>query len=190
MTMTTLRAAAAMLLISTAAMIAGCQDRTGPTVPPATPTAGDPTVEVETSSADQAQVDALVQPYLDLRQLLADDQMQGVPEAFAAIRVEAQQLSDSEDARVQSLARTLAKGANAEPQDLEQARKAFTDVSTAMIDLVKAVPPTGAAAETLYVAYCPMVKASWLQKTEEVANPYMGQKMLACGEVTETIGPK
>jgi hypothetical protein len=29
--------------------------------------------------------------------------------------------------------------------------------------------------------YCPMVKASWLQKETDIKNPYMGKAMLICG---------
>ncbi len=32
-------------------------------------------------------------------------------------------------------------------------------------------------------AYCPMVKASWLQTDRAIRNPYMGRAMLSCGEL-------
>ena len=32
------------------------------------------------------------------------------------------------------------------------------------------------------LAYCPMVKASWLQKGDTIRNPYYGSAMLECGE--------
>ncbi len=42
-------------------------------------------------------------------------------------------------------------------------------------------------AEKIYVYYCPMVDASWLQKEEGTRNPYYGAKMLKCGSVREEI---
>jgi Cu(I)/Ag(I) efflux system membrane fusion protein len=30
--------------------------------------------------------------------------------------------------------------------------------------------------------------ATWLQDSEEIANPYFGEMMLGCGEIQETIG--
>ena len=32
------------------------------------------------------------------------------------------------------------------------------------------------------LAFCPMVKRSWLQKDEKIRNPYFGSTMLECGE--------
>ena len=37
--------------------------------------------------------------------------------------------------------------------------------------------------------YCPMQDASWLQKGEETANPYMGSSMLQCGTPKRTFQP-
>lgn len=34
----------------------------------------------------------------------------------------------------------------------------------------------------LIKVYCPMVKATWVQKTGNIANPYLGKSMLDCGE--------
>jgi hypothetical protein len=34
------------------------------------------------------------------------------------------------------------------------------------------------------VAYCPMVRKSWVQMDGPLANPYYGSAMLGCGEFT------
>ena len=39
----------------------------------------------------------------------------------------------------------------------------------------------------VYLEYCPMAKASWLSSEKEISNPYLGNKMLKCGSVKETI---
>jgi Cu(I)/Ag(I) efflux system membrane fusion protein/cobalt-zinc-cadmium efflux system membrane fusion protein len=39
----------------------------------------------------------------------------------------------------------------------------------------------------LAVAYCPMVKANWLQVGDAIANPYMGQQMSTCGTVQRKV---
>jgi RND family efflux transporter MFP subunit len=41
--------------------------------------------------------------------------------------------------------------------------------------------------QELSVAYCPMAKASWLQRGEAIANPYMGQAMSTCGIVQKKL---
>jgi hypothetical protein len=71
-----------------------------------------------------------------------------------------------------------------ETQDAEHQRDHFGDLSTNVLSLVKAF---GANQEETYVQYCPMVKKSWLSNNKAIKNPYYGDKMLACGKVTETL---
>ena len=71
---------------------------------------------------------------------------------------------------------------------LEEIRKPFQQVSNTMIGLEMSFNPTN---EVLYVIHCPMANnnkgADWLSTTKEVKNPYYGQAMLTCGEVTKEI---
>ena len=173
---------AGVLLLAFMVVMTGCQQQTEQAERPAAPQR-----TIETTETERGQVDTLVASYLELRQLLAQDTLDGVSEKLAAISQAAQPLTDSGNAQVTALARDLADHAAARPDDLDNARKSFEGISVAMIDLVKVIPPSDAVAETLYVAYCPMAKASWLQANDELANPYMGKKMLKCGEVKETI---
>ena len=53
-----------------------------------------------------------------------------------------------------------------------------------MAAVAKAVKLTG---DPIYQAYCPMKKAYWLSSQKDIKNPYFGNAMLTCGEVTETI---
>ncbi len=70
--------------------------------------------------------------------------------------------------------------------DVEVQRKAFEQVSICMYALIKSFK---ANAETVYRQYCPMAfkgkGAYWLSDSEEVINPYFGNKMLHCGSVEE-----
>ncbi len=36
--------------------------------------------------------------------------------------------------------------------------------------------------------YCPMVKASWIQKDKKINNPYMGGSMRSCGTIKQKRG--
>jgi hypothetical protein len=72
-------------------------------------------------------------------------------------------------------------------RDLNMQRKSFERVALAMIKLVKVV---NLNSNDVYVQYCPMVKRSWLNEVKEVQNPFYGNKMYDCGEVTETIAKK
>ena len=71
---------------------------------------------------------------------------------------------------------------------LEEIRKAFQQVSNTMLGLESSFNPNN---ETLYVLHCPMANnnkgADWLSTSKEIKNPYYGQAMLTCGEVTKEI---
>lgn len=71
---------------------------------------------------------------------------------------------------------------------LEEIRKAFQQVSNTMIGLETSFNPNE---EAIYVMHCPMANnnkgADWLSTSKEVKNPYYGQSMLTCGEVTKEI---
>lgn len=71
---------------------------------------------------------------------------------------------------------------------VEHQREHFKNLSKHVYALVKS---TKAADQNLYKQYCPMAfdntGAYWLSSSEEIRNPYFGDKMLKCGKVQETI---
>jgi hypothetical protein len=67
----------------------------------------------------------------------------------------------------------------AQASDLKTAREAFKPLSKS---LIKYLADNKAGKSTYREAYCPMVKAGWLQTGKEIKNPYMGKEMLSCGE--------
>lgn len=81
----------------------------------------------------------------------------------------------------------LSKGI-AEDNDIEKARKKFSNISVLMIDIIDA---TKSYNDKLYVMKCPMAtvgdSAVWLSKNKKVLNPYYGDKMLNCGFVKREI---
>lgn len=72
--------------------------------------------------------------------------------------------------------------------DIETQRAAYLKMSNALIPLVK---NSGMKVGELYVEHCPMAfdnaGGSWISSSKEIRNPYFGDKMMNCGEVTETI---
>ena len=67
----------------------------------------------------------------------------------------------------------------AKAKDLKAAREADKPLSAS---LIKYLADNKAGKGTYHEAYCPMVKASWLQTGKDIKNPYMGKDMLSCGE--------
>jgi Cu(I)/Ag(I) efflux system membrane fusion protein/cobalt-zinc-cadmium efflux system membrane fusion protein len=162
-----------------AAHAAGIQPKAVETKPvPATQPAG-------VSARPSTLVDAVVAAYLPLAETLGKPQQASDPALDVAPLIEA--------------ARRLAEGGNASAQKLHAAasamsgkplpeqRKLFGSVSNAVIGLTQQTPPSTSVADKLFVMYCSMAPGSWLQATEQLANPYYATSMKQCGEVKGTI---
>ena len=69
-----------------------------------------------------------------------------------------------------------------------EARVRFERMSEGAIELARRFGPAG---ETLHVAHCPMAfddkGADWLQRGEQINNPYFGAMMLMCGEIRRSF---
>jgi hypothetical protein len=118
---------------------------------------------------------AILGSYLEIHAQLAADKTDGVKAAAAAIATQAESLGPAGAAIVKS-AKSLA-----EAPDLKAARDAFGPLSDAVIAAGQAEGwKDGGGAK---VAFCPMVRKSWVQKDEKIRNPYYGSTMLECGEI-------
>jgi hypothetical protein len=75
----------------------------------------------------------------------------------------------------------------AQTDDINVQRTIFQDLSAAMENLLTGELSSG----EVYKQYCPMAfdgkGAYWLSSSEEIRNPYYGDKMLKCGSVRDTI---
>lgn len=95
-------------------------------------------------------------------------------------------LGDADDELTKSI-RTNTRNIHA-TTDPEEQREYFEALSENMYSLAQS---DESSFDTLYRQYCPMAfnneGAYWLSTSEEIRNPYFGDRMLKCGEVTETI---
>ncbi len=71
--------------------------------------------------------------------------------------------------------------------DVEAQRTSFKTVTAGLIAALKA----NGTEDGVYVQYCPMAfkntGASWISASDQIRNPYFGDKMLKCGKVTEEL---
>jgi hypothetical protein len=135
------------------------------------------------AAEDKKANDSLMEPvksvldhYVAIQTELARDSIKGVDENAGAI---AKAIKGDE---MKMLSPEVAKQAEtiAQAKDLKGAREAFKPLSAS---LVKYLADNKAGIGTYHEAYCPMVKASWLQTGKAIKNPYMGKQMLSCGEL-------
>ncbi len=119
-------------------------------------------------------VNNLVDPYLRIHASLTKDSTDGVKDNARSIATEAESLGGSA-IKLRDAARALEAAG-----DLKAARTVFGPLTDALLTYANeskmVLPPE------LKLAYCPMVKKSWLQKGETIANPYYGSEMLTCGD--------
>jgi Cu(I)/Ag(I) efflux system membrane fusion protein len=117
---------------------------------------------------------AVVGSYLEIQTQLASDKLDGVKASATALASHAGTLGDA-GAPMAKAARTMA-----DAPDLKAARDAFGPLSDAVIAAAKAEGWKDLG--DVKLAYCPMVKRSWLQKGDKISNPYYGTAMATCGE--------
>jgi hypothetical protein len=124
-----------------------------------------------------ADTKAIVASYLAIHDQLASDKFDNVKAPAQEIVAQASKMGESGAAMV-----TAAKAVEG-AADLEAARKAFAPLSDAVIAATK-----GQLGDAK-VAFCPMAKASWIQKDATIKNPYYGGSMLTCGEFRAPKAP-
>jgi len=96
----------------------------------------------------------------------------------------------------QNLQKTLAEakpeiaeiaGKLADTEDVNAQRELFSELTAAMEPVLKDAISSG----KIYKQFCPMAFEGkgdyWYSSSEEIRNPYFGDKMLKCGRVDETI---
>ncbi|TPN83464.1 DUF3347 domain-containing protein [Aquimarina algicola] len=85
----------------------------------------------------------------------------------------------------EKLKQTVSKITNA--NDIEAQRTAFSEVTVLVEELVKKSLSSG----EVYKQFCPMAFNNeggyWLSPDKIIRNPYFGDKMLKCGQISETI---
>lgn len=134
------------------------------------------TVRAADDSALMEPVKSVLDHYLKIQTELTKDSIKGVDEQANAIA----KAVKGDDMKM--LSPDVAKQAETlvQAKDLKAAREAFKPLSKS---LIKYLADNKAGVGTYHEAYCPMVKASWLQTGKEIKNPYMGKKMSDCGEL-------
>ena len=117
---------------------------------------------------------AIVESYVVIQSQLAADKVAEVKAPARAIAAKAASMG-KEGAAIAKAAATLEAAT-----DLTSARAAFGPLTDAVMAAGKA--EGWKDVEGVRLAFCPMVKQSWLQKEEQIRNPYYGSGMLTCGE--------
>lgn len=99
-----------------------------------------------------------------------------------AAQTAAKKLSENTEAEIIEVANKIA-----ETSDIEAQRKAFSELTAMMEPMLENAIASG----KIYKQFCPMAFQGkgdyWFASSEEIKNPYFGDKMLHCGRVEKTI---
>jgi hypothetical protein len=125
------------------------------------------------NAADQAQPTAATaraafDHYEPIRVALANDSMDGVSTHAAAMAPAAEKAGGAKAKQ--------AVDALATSKSIQDARQHFATVSDVLLPVFLNAKLADVNAFT-----CPMIHKSWVQKGEEMGNPYFGKSMLTCG---------
>jgi hypothetical protein len=116
----------------------------------------------------------IVDPYLRVQASLTADELDPVKSDAEKVAAGADTLGQAGQP-IATAARELQRAG-----DLKSARASFGKLSDLIIAYAEATRTT--LGDGVKVAYCPMVKKSWLQKDGTIQNPYYGKDMPGCGE--------
>jgi protein SCO1/2 len=131
------------------------------------------------AAARPATLTAIVDPYLRTQVALNGDTFAGSSADALAISSAAAQLGAAGSA-IDAAARELQRAA-----DLVSARAAFARLGNAVMSYAK---DSGVALDAgVKVAYCPMLQKYWLQRGEQIQNPFYGTQMSDCGRITADV---
>ncbi len=150
--------------------------------------------EKETPESFRKNLKPALVAYLDLQQALADDDAQASSQAakqmepsLAELQSAEQEKIGAELAKMKQAAKTIA-GTRA----LEFQRRAFQTLSDAWLKILR--QHGGPAKLSLFEHHCPMAfnnqGAWWLDDSLKVTNPYFGESMLRCADVSRPLGSR
>lgn len=172
--------------LASAACAEASSKTTEPETPP-TPTASSASGPVYPSE-QQGPVDAFLGAYEEARKLFVADQADGLIDAARRMASAASEGTKAAPAEAQPHLQALVKASSdleaALGQGIEPGRKAYGEVSRHVVALLVSYPSLAAGR---FVFQCPMAPGyrKWVQTDGKLQNPYMGQRMPACGGSTD-----
>ena len=150
---------------------------------------------MDVASKFQEQLKTVFDDYIMLKTALTNDQSEKAKTAAQTLQKSLTQvdLALLKDKNANNhwaqLEKELKASSNeiAQTSDIKTQRNHFISLSAHLINAMKAFGIN----QEIYVDFCPMANnnegAYWLSAEKKIQNPYYGQAMLNCGEVTETV---
>lgn len=134
--------------------------------------------QTSTAEFNNEKVHKAFQQYISVKDALVQTDAEATSNAAAELQITLQE----ENSEIAEIAGRLSAEKNVNVQ-----REIFSELTAAMDPVLKGAISSG----KIYKQFCPMAFEGkgdyWYATSEEIRNPYFGDKMLKCGRVDETI---
>ena len=134
--------------------------------------------ESSTAEFNNETVNKAFQQYISVKDALVQTDAEATSNAAAELKTTLQE----ENSEIAEIAGRLSA-----EKDVNVQREIFSELTAAMDPVLKEAISSG----KIYKQFCPMAFEGkgdyWYATSEEIRNPYFGDKMLKCGRVDETI---
>lgn len=137
--------------------------------------------KIESVKINNEILNAIYPPYINLSDAFINEDKIIINQAIMSIEVGVEDLKANDKLKQTVNLLASAKG-------IENQRNIFSKLSNEMIARIK---QSGLQKGVIYLVHCPMADsdkgANWLSNQSQIRNPYYGDKMLDCGEITDTL---
>lgn len=140
-------------------------------------------------------INKIIDAYFSIRAKLGNDSLDGIEKNILSMEENVKKIKKSNLGLPDDIYKKLIKKfyhmdhqlSDMRGKSLEEAREVFKDISNDLREYVEEFHYRIKDTKKVYIFFCPMVNASWIQENGEIGNPYYGSKMLKCGTLEKEI---
>lgn len=133
--------------------------------------------------------------YFSIRATLANDSMEGIEGGILLMENNFKIIKETKLGLPENAHKKLTEIfnhthhyiADLKEKSLDETRNAFKSLSKNLVEYIREFHGQIKDAEKVYIFFCPMVDAEWVQENNITGNPYYGTKMLNCGTLKQEI---
>ncbi len=140
-------------------------------------------MEYEASETTRKAMDDVWNAYFYIREALSKDSLANIAQEANLIYERANLVLNSDEKQeIKNIAKDIIENISQfQEKDIVEVRDAFSTLSNVMIRYMKQFDKANSQARQYRLLYCGMDKKYWVQKTEEIGNPYLGEARSNCG---------
>ena len=140
-------------------------------------------------------ISQIIDVYFSIRTKLANNSIDGIEKSILSMEEKVRKIKENHLDLPEGIYKELMekfahmdhKLVDMRGKSLDETREAFKNISKDLREYVEEFHYRIIGTEKVYIFFCPMANASWIQKDEKIGNPYFGSKMLKCGTLEKEV---